>query len=146
MKVMTLPSCTEPVSQLHVHLQVEECRWRGGRRMELKAAKEGKVFLFGGNVPAFPLRLSAFILSLSLSLSCCRSSGRLPSSSQDRCRPDLILQGSRDTMCACVCVSLPGSYPHIIIKGDICVTLHVCVRASFFLSPLQVSVCVYCSM
>lgn len=24
-------------------------------------------------------------------------------------------------MCACVCVSLPGLYPDIIIKGDICV-------------------------
>ena len=53
---------------------------------------------------------------------CCRSSGWVPSRSQDCSRQDLILQGSRDTVCACVCVSLPGLYPDIIIKGDICVT------------------------
>lgn len=28
----------------------------------------------------------------------------------------------QETLCAPVCVSLPGSYPDIIIKGDICVT------------------------
>lgn len=103
------------------------------------------VFVWGGGgAVCFFHQLGRLALSLSPD-TCCRSSGCVPSRSQDCSRQDLILQGSRDTMCACVSVSLPGLYQDIIIKGDICVTqfafcLFICFGI-FFLFFTQVSSC-----
>lgn len=79
------------------------------------------VFVLGDPVCFFPLVRSVVSLSLSLPI---RAAGVLARFlAAVKTAPGKILScKDRDTISASVCVSLPGSYPDIIIKGDICVT------------------------
>lgn len=121
---------------MHLHLQNGNAR--AERVWQEKA--ENCVFVLGDPVLFFFTSVRS-VASLSPH-TWCRSSGWVPSCSQDCSRQDLILQGSRDTMCACVCVSLPGLYPDIIIKGHICGTevFFCCFFFSFFFSGMRGSI------